>query len=241
MNRMLRFLSDNWRYWMMATALLTVLSCKEVSPSLESLEATEKGDVTTVITGSNFESNILSFKDWDAFDTALLMLGKASQAQSEAWDQNHKFVSLSSVYNKVLSEQDEILDRLEGTMKNTAYLSVQSPKELIELAGKYNGSIVVGDYGLELGLFTPAYARLINKDRMVIVGSTLVQYTKEGAKSMPYAGNLSIVSLKSASRTDESQKIYVNKSVKYGDKKSRQARGISYCDSYNPNGSLQLL
>jgi hypothetical protein len=227
--------------WGVVVIFAMLLSCKENNlSSIEANQSVAEGEISTTFSESRqSDKNILTFNDWDSFNSTLKKFGRMNRQESESWEKAHNFTSLRTIYERGLDKQEAILADLERTTPNPAPLASKKPAELVKLASTYNGRIILGSYGLEINLANPAFASLLNAEGMVRVGQGLYQVTANETKSIRYSGPSSAEKLDKITKTELSHQIFVEK-VRHYTPNARVAGTIG-CDKPNPAGDLRLI
>lgn len=187
---------------MFSVTLLLTTSCKEqvVSTASESTSLQQRKDYVT-------------FKSFDEFRATYEKTGNQSEVEQKAWDDAHSFTSLRQLFLQVVAEEAANYDQEEKQYAaNSGTVLMHKPSATLSkvsnmvLRDEVNG-------GVDLNLYMPKMASVLNKDGIVCIGEDLYQFTYGATKSTPLSNttdiNKATALFYKTEATDLTSRIYV--------------------------------
>ncbi len=124
----------------------------------------------------------LEFKDRTEFDNKLLDLSKKSRKELDDWDKSNNFTSLRSLYEKIVEEEEANILKEEEVIKQNPELKSTMKHKYSSLLKQTTETISYSTNGVELNLFDPRLANLVNKDGIVKIGNVLHKFSRDHFK-----------------------------------------------------------
>lgn len=166
---------------MFSVALLLTTSCKEqfISTATEPVSLQQRKDYVT-------------FKNFDEFKAAYEKMGNQSEVEQKAWDDAHGFTSLRQLFLQVIAEEAANYDQEEKqyVANSSIGLTHKPSATLAKVSNMVLRDEVNG--GVDLNLYMPKMASVLNKDGIVCVGKELYQFTYGATKSTPLSDETDI-------------------------------------------------
>jgi hypothetical protein len=122
------------------------------------------------------QATYLRFDTPEDFKKALMETSKMSRKELDDWDKSKGFVSLRSIYEQIVDEENEAFDAEEKMIQKNPMLVKTLKHKNSSKINNVKDLVKVDNSGIELNLYDADHANLLNKDGVVKIGKSLVRY-----------------------------------------------------------------
>ena len=166
--------------------ILSVISCQKNDLDVKPQDSGTSSGVSEIVTN---KSGFLEFKDMQIFKQTVEELKALTTEKRIAWEKEHDFTSLKSVYDEVLKDETKLFNSLKINFKDidkvnpNLFPNVHS----VMFESCSNSIISTGEKIIDIpqaNIGITEYAGLVNKDGLVRISNGLFQFKKGVIKMM---------------------------------------------------------
>ena len=181
----MRKLTKFFKFLIVPALIMTgTFSCNKNELEAAPQDSGQSSSLSKIITN---KLGILEFKDMESFKQTVDELKGLTSEKRIAWEKEHGFTSLKSVYEEVLKDEAEVLKKVEIKNDITKVKISDFPNKHSAAFYKYRNSITsTGENILDspsMDIDISDYANFVDKDGFTKIGSILFQFKKSIIKA----------------------------------------------------------
>lgn len=158
-------------------------------------------------TAARSDEKYLEFKDKDEFDKTVKDLAKKSRQELDAWDKANNFVSLRGLYEQIIDEENATAEKEDALIKANPNLKSTMKHQYSSLLDDCKQMISYNNAGIDMNLFEPQYAKVLNKDGVVKIGTSLYQFGADNYKVVVDADYANVKNLLTVSKDNQTDNM----------------------------------
>ena len=158
-------------------------------------------------TSSQISENYLEFKDKDEFDKTVKDLAKKSRQELDDWDKTKNFVSLRGLFDRIVDEENTTADKEDALIKENPKLKSTMKHQYSSLLNECKQMISADNSGMDMKIFELEYAKVLNKDGIVKIGSSLYQFGADNYKIVTNADYSNVKKLSTLTNDNQTDNL----------------------------------
>ena len=184
-------------FFVLILITVSTISCKKNEFEVTPQDSEISSNASEVVTN---KLGFLEFKDINVFNKTVSKLKSLPVNKRKAWEQEHNFTSLSTIYDIVLKGESDKLENLNIMIDDISKVNRNTFPEIhSESFKKFKSSIIsTGDKIIDTPLMdinSTDYATVVDKDGFVRIGGALFQFKKNTIKATKVKGEVEIEDL----------------------------------------------
>ncbi|MFN4145007.1 MAG: hypothetical protein ACK4GN_04220, partial [Runella sp.] len=122
------------------------------------------------------QATYLQFETPEEFKQALIETSKLTRKELDDWDSSKGFISLCSIYEQIVDEENEAYRYEENLIQKNPSLAMTLKHKNSNKIDEIKSMLKIDNSGIELNLYDSEYANLLNKNGIVKIGKSIVRF-----------------------------------------------------------------